>query len=101
MDDNKIYEVELADGTTISNLTMDGNNLVSETEITRDMFEGNTSTVTITAEDYERVINNARLGFLQPSGGKWYFDIWETPITEKLQGDVEYLAMMADIDLEG
>lgn len=98
--DEKIYTVELTDGTIIGNLAMNGNNLVSKEEITRDMFDGNCKNVTITAEGYERVIVNGKLGFIQKIGDEWFFDIWETPITEKLYGDIEYIAMMADIELE-
>ena len=45
--DEKIYTVTLADGTTIDNLTLNGNNYISKTKIDKSIFEGNCHSVMI------------------------------------------------------
>ena len=37
----KSWKITLADGTKLENLSLNGNNFVSENEITEDIFEGN------------------------------------------------------------
>ncbi len=45
-------KITLADGTTIGNLEMNGNNLISEdTSLSAEMFEGKLDTVTLQYED--------------------------------------------------
>ena len=43
--DNKKYSITLADGTVISDLRLNGNNYISETPLTPELFDGNCSTV--------------------------------------------------------
>ena len=45
------YSVTLSDGTKLDNLTLNGNNFVSSTEVTEDTFNGKLSKVTIVDED--------------------------------------------------
>ena len=102
--EEKIYTITLADGTEISNLRMNGNNFVSETEVTEDMFDGNLSEVTISDGESEQVLTPAELIQIAHYGDLgWYFIIREVPadILEKqqMQANIDYIAMMMDIDL--
>ena len=45
------YSVKLSDGTKLDNLTLNGNNFVSSTEVTEDTFKGKLSKVTIVDDD--------------------------------------------------
>ena len=44
----KTWTIELADGTTLEGLTLNGNNYVSKAKLTADDFDGNLSHVKIT-----------------------------------------------------
>lgn len=46
-----MWMVKLADGTTLTRLTLNGNNFISETEIDESIFENNLSYVEITDDD--------------------------------------------------
>lgn len=100
----KIYTITLSDGSTIPNLTLNGNNFVSKTEITKDMFADKLSDVTI-ADDTGYVEHHTNMELLQIMvyDGDYYFIIRDIPAEDlykmKVQGDLEYLAMMSDIDL--
>lgn len=57
--DERTYNIILSDGTTFDNLRMNGNNYVSDVEVTEDMFY-DLSNVTITdsegnAQEYKRM----------------------------------------------
>ncbi len=110
------YTITLADGQTITDLMLSGNNFKSATEITADMFDGNLSEVHITASGesdepspYPDVLHDAELvQILQPADtpdGKWWFILREIPADElfkaKVQAQLDYLAMSTDVDLEG
>ena len=103
MEENKVYTITLADGTVISNLTMNGNNFVSETQITSDIFEDNLFEVTISDGEYEEVHENMELVQIAQYGDDYYFVLRDlTPAEmEKLsiRADIEYIAMMAGIEL--
>ena len=45
--DEKIYKITLADGTVIDNLRLNGNNYISDKELTADMFLGNLAKVIV------------------------------------------------------
>lgn len=47
----KTYKITLADGTVIEPLTLNGNNFVSEKEITAEIFDNKLDTVTIESPD--------------------------------------------------
>jgi len=48
---NTEVEIELADGTKLTNLRANGNNFISDTPIEDSVFEGNLSTVKITTPE--------------------------------------------------
>ena len=103
MEENKVYTITLADGTVISNLTMNGNNFVSETQITSDMFEDNLFEVTIGDGEFEEVHENMELVQIAQYGDDYYFVLRDLTAEEieklSIRADIEYIAMMAGIEL--
>lgn len=114
----KTYTVTLANEKLIEGLTLNpgANTFHSETEIIPEMFDGNLSEVHITASDgdmsqcaYPDTLHNAELvQIMQPTDtpdGTWQFILREIPADElfraKLQAQLDFLAMNADVDLEG
>lgn len=106
-----MYNLILADGTTLENLTKNGDCFVSKTEVDESIFENNLSTLTIqnTEEDTEEVMTNAefvqQLHYENFHGNTGYYlafrELTEAEVKEAtLTGLIEYVAMMADIELE-
>ena len=105
------FTVTLADGTSITGLELNGNNFVSKTEVTPEMFAGKLSHVTITGPDG---VDDAGLrgehGLMElircqkdDSLGGYAFVLRDIP-AEKLEklknrGDIEYIAMMTGVEL--
>lgn len=104
----KTWKITLADGTQLENLRLNGNNFISDTKITADIFSGNLSKVVIegiedgkeTIQEYEHM----ELVQIVHYKDGYYFVLRELSKDEldkiKTQADIEYLAMMSDIDLE-
>lgn len=102
--DEKIYKITLADGTVINNLTMNGNNFISNEAIKASIFEANCCPVTINDGTSEEVHENMELVQITSVEGKSWFvlrDLTEREITTaKMQSDIEYVAMMSGINLD-
>jgi len=100
---NKKYTVTLADGTVITDLTLNGNNYISKTEINKEVFEDNLYSVTISDGETEEVHSNMELIQLQKYGEEYWFILRDIPsdILEKMkiQADIAYVAMMAGVKL--
>lgn len=104
----KSWKITLSDGTQFKNLRLNGNNFVSEKEITKDDFKGKLSKVTIEGiENGQEVVKEyERMELVQIAHYEdgYYFVLREIPQEEldklKMQSDIEYLAMMSDIDME-
>ena len=104
----KIYSVELADGTLIEGLTLNGNNFVSLVEVDPDIFEDNTSNVTITEDDGETQVateySEMELVQVTKIENEWWFILRELSEGElkyiKLRSYIDYIAMMSDIELD-
>lgn len=102
---DKIYTITLANGDKITNLKLNGNNFVSERQVTEDMFEGNLSRVIISSEDGSMEFHNMELIQITTydNGETWYFILAEIPKAElrlmNLESNMEYVAMMADVEL--
>lgn len=101
--DERIYKITLADGTVIDNLKLNGNNYVSEKELTDDIFIGNLDTVTIDDGDMALTYNNMELIQLKKYADGYYFILKEMSEAElqeiKVRADIDYIAMMTDIEL--
>lgn len=104
----KTWKITLADGTQLENLRLNGNNFISDTKITADIFNGNLSKVVIEGiEDGKESIQeyeHMELVQIVHYEDGYYFVLRELSQDEldkiKTQADIEYLAMMSDIDLE-
>lgn len=101
----KSWKITLANGTQLKDLRQNGNNFVSETEITADVFNGNLSKVVIEDEEGNvQEYEHMELVQIVHYEDGYYFILRELSKEEleriKTQADIEYLAMMSDIDLE-
>lgn len=100
----KSWKITLSDGTKLENLGLNGNNFISEAEITEDDFKGKLSKVTVEGKDFKQEYNNMELVQIAHYEDGYYFVLREIPQEEldklKMQSDIEYLAMMSDIDME-
>lgn len=101
--DEKIYTITLDDGTQIENLRMNGNNFISQEEIDPDIFDGNLATVTINDGEIDEVHENMGLVQVTRMGDEYWFVLRDVPMSEieraKLRSDLDYLAMMADVEI--
>lgn len=94
-----IYTVTLSDGTKLENLGMNGNNFVSATEVTEEMFVGKLAEVTIENGETTETMHDAELVQIAHYGNLgWYFILREIPADERashqLRADVDYLLIM-------
>lgn len=102
-----MYKIVLSDGTVIDNLSMNGNNFVSESKLTEEEFEGKLSSVVIIDpdgnEEHHENMELVQIVNTDYTDGKWYFVLRELTEDElwraKMQGDMLYLSMMTDIEL--
>lgn len=100
--DNKITVI-LADGTEISGLKMNGNNFVSKVKIDENIFNGNLSTVTIVEGEEETICHNMSLIHCTKYDSEYWFALRELTETEliaiKNRSDIDYIALMCDVEL--
>lgn len=102
-----LYTVILADGTELNNLGLNGNNFVSSEDIDGDIFMDNCSPVTISYNDGENVHEefhkNMELVQISKIDNNTLFvlrDISDEELARiKMQADIEYIAMMSNIEL--
>lgn len=101
--DEKIYRVTLADGTTLDNLTMNGNNFISEETVDATVFDGTCSPIIINDGTSDEIHKHMHLVQIMDIDGKSWFVLRDIPQKEleqaKLKSDIEYLAMMCDVEL--
>ncbi len=101
--EEKKYQITLADGTILSDLKLNGNNYISKEQIAPELFDGNCSPVVISDGTTDEIHNDMELVQVTESGGEYWFvlrDITEKELaTIKMQSDIEYVAMMAGIEL--
>lgn len=100
----KIYKVTLADGTVIDGLKMNGNNFISLSPIKAAVFDGNCSPIIISNDETDETHENMELVQITPNDdGEYWFvlrDISEKELAQiKMQSDIEYIAMMAGVEL--
>ena len=104
----KSWKITLSDGTQLKDLKLSGNNYISETEVTEDMFDGKLSKVVMEGiedgQEVRRECEHMQLIQIVHYEDGYYFALRELTQAElkeiKTQADIEYLAMMSDIDLE-
>lgn len=101
--DEKNYKITLADGTELSNLTMNGNNFISEATIDPGIFQSNCFPVVISDGEHDETHENMELVQVTEVNGQSWFVLRDMTPKEleqaKIKSDIEYLAMMCDVDL--
>ena len=102
--DDKRYSITLADGTVLSDLELNGNNYVSKTAVQASLFTGNCSPMTISDGENEEVHEHAELVQVKRYGDEYWMVFRDISVKElreaKVRSDVDYIAMMTDVDLE-
>lgn len=88
-------EIELADGTKITDLRTNGSNFVSDTPIEDSVFEGNLSKVTITGPDGTAEYEDMKLIQNKQYGDEWWFVLAEKTNAEKDKETL--LQLLADV----
>lgn len=100
---SKTYTITLADGTVLDNLKLNGNNFISNTAINADIFDENCYTVIISDGVNSETYNMEFVQVTEQEPGKYWFVLRELSASElariKMQSDIEYVAMMAGIEL--
>ena len=95
------YTITLSDGTKLKDLSLNGNNFVSKTKVTEDLFAFNLSPVMINDEEHEQM----ELVQIQEHEDGYYIvlrDVTDAEIAAaKVRADIEYIAMMTGVELEG
>lgn len=99
--ENNIYTITLSDGTELSDITLNGNNFVSRTEVTEATFAGKLDTVTITDGETTEVLHDAELVQIahydfMPG---WYFILREIPAEQRWQMDADALTIDHELRL--
>lgn len=101
--DEKIYKITLADGTEIGNLRLNGNNFISATPIVASIFDGNCFAVIINDGETDEFHENMELVLITPVGDEYWFVLRDLTAAElkqiKMQSDIEYVAMMAGVEI--
>lgn len=101
--DETMYTVILADGTRLENLTLNGNNFVSNVPISETIFEGNTVPTIISDGIHPERHEFMELVQVTEYEGKYLFVLRDVPeselVLQKMNSDIQYLSMMSGIDL--
>lgn len=101
--DEKIYKITLADGTEIKNLRLNGNNFISDALVAAEIFDGNCSSVIINDGENDELHDNMELVQVTPVGEEYWFVLRDITAAElekiKMQSDIEYVAMMAGVEI--
>jgi hypothetical protein len=94
-------EIELADGTKITDLRTNGNNFVSDTPIEDSIFEGKLSTVKITTPEGVAEYQDLKLVQNRQFGAEYMFILAEkTPAEKEKEELMQLLADIAELTLE-
>lgn len=101
--EKKAWKITLADGTVITDLERNGSCFISDAELS--VSDAGLSEVIASADGETDVIwNNAELIVCASIDGRFWFTFRELSENElwklKIEAQTQYLAMMADIDLE-
>ena len=101
--EKKLYQITLDDGTEIPNLRLNGNNFISEEKLDESIFENNLHSVLISDGEHEEVHGQMDLVQLIKYEGEYWFvliDVSEEELKyRRLRADLDYVAMMADVEL--
>lgn len=100
------WKITLSDGTQLKDLKLSGNNYISKTKITEDDFKGKLLKIVIENESDKTLeeLEHVELVQIVHYEDGYYFVLRQLSQDEidkqKMQGDIEYLAMMTNTDME-
>ena len=94
-----MYTITLSDGAKLTDLELNGNNFVSQTEVTVADFEGKLSRVVISDGETEEVLNDAELIQIAHYADGWYFILREIPEEQRRQMDIDELTVDHELRL--
>ena len=98
---NTVVELELADGTKLTDLRTNGNNFVSDTPIEDSAFEGNLSAVKITTPEGVTEYKDLNLVQNRLFGDVYMFILSEyTPAEKEKEERLQLIADLAELTLE-
>lgn len=96
-------KIVLSNGREIANLKMNGNNFISRTAVTDELFEGGLSPVRIDRDGVQEIHSNMELVQITQVDGEYWFVLRDIPQKElddiQIRADVDFIAMMTDIEL--
>lgn len=99
----KTYTIILNNGMRIEDLKINGDNYISKIEVDPSILEGTLRNVVINDGERDEIHNYMELIHLTKTDDEWWFalrDIKPNDIVNmKLRSDIEYLAMMMDIEI--
>lgn len=105
-----MFTIILSDGTTLNDLTLNGNNFISKIPVDNKTFSGKLGHVVIDGDfeaDEAGLIGqheNMQLVQIQQYGNDYWFILRDIPAEEleiiKMQGNIAYLSMMTGIELD-
>lgn len=90
------WKITLADGTSLDNLELNGNNYISATAVTEETFVGNLSVVTIEGPDGSEVHEDMKLIQITKVGKKYWFILVDKTAEEKQKEATD--AKMAEME---
>lgn len=95
-----MYTITLADGTEIKNLSLNGNNFISDIPLDTALFADNMKTVHFSGPDMEETHRNMELVGIREDGGKYWFvlrDLSPQELKErKILADIAALSTTSD-----
>ena len=92
--------IALSNGTELTGLELNGNNYISPEKLTEDTFADGLSPVVINGEEHEQM---ALVQCIQHEDGRTWFILRDVTAEEvaqaKLRADIDFLALMTDVEL--
>jgi hypothetical protein len=92
--------IALSNGTELTGLELNGNNYISPEKLTEDTFADGLSPVVINGEEHEQM---ALVQCVQHADGRTWFILRDVTAEEvanaKLRSDIDFIALMSDIEL--
>ncbi len=80
-----MYTITLSDGTKLEDLKLNGNNYISQAEVTEDTFKGKLSKVTIESDEKTEVLHDVEVIQISPVGEEYWFILREMTDEEKAE----------------
>lgn len=100
---NDAYRIVLADGTEIGRLRMNGNNFVSDVPVDETVFDGNLTPVTIYHGLIPEIHEHMELVQVTKMKNEYWFVLRDISKSEldamQVRADIDFLAMMTDVEL--